>query len=57
MGLRKHHYKSSRGDRIAAKLFQILKDDAVEELHNVENSAVATGLEKVSIHSNPKEGQ
>ena len=24
---------------------------------NVENSAVATGLEKVSFHSNPKEGQ
>ena len=23
---------------------------------NVENSAVATGLEKVSFHSNPKEG-
>ena len=24
---------------------------------NVENSAVATGLEKVSFHSSPKEGQ
>ena len=24
---------------------------------NLENSAVATGLEKVSVHSNPKEGQ
>ena len=24
---------------------------------NLENSAVATGLEKISIHSNPKEGQ
>ena len=24
---------------------------------NLENSAVTTGLEKVSIHSNPKEGQ
>ena len=24
---------------------------------NFENSAVATGLEKVSFHSNPKEGQ
>ena len=23
---------------------------------NLENSAVATGLEKVSFHSNPKEG-
>ena len=26
-------------------------------LANLENSAVATGLEKVSFHSNPKEGQ
>ena len=24
---------------------------------HLENSAVATGLEKVSVHSNPKEGQ
>ena len=24
---------------------------------NLENSAMATGLEKVSFHSNPKEGQ
>ena len=24
---------------------------------NLENSAVSTGLEKVSFHSNPKEGQ
>ena len=24
---------------------------------NLENSAVATGLEKISFHSNPKEGQ
>ena len=51
--------KASRGERISAKLFQILKDDAVKVLHNMpanlENSAVATGLEKVSFHSNPKE--
>ena len=26
-------------------------------LANLENSTVATGLEKVSFHSNPKEGQ
>jgi len=26
-------------------------------LANLEDSAVATGLEKVSFHSNPKEGQ
>ena len=32
------------------ELFQILKDDAVKVLAN---SAVATGLEKVSFHSNP----
>ena len=35
------------------KLWKILKDDAVKVL----NSAVATGLEKVSFHSNPKERQ
>ena len=44
---------------IPAELFQILKDDAVKVLHsaNLENSAVATGLEKITIHSNPKERQ
>ena len=53
--------KTSRGDGIPVELFQILKDDAVKVLHNMpanlENSAVATGLEKVSFHSNPKEMQ
>ena len=52
--------KASGGDRIPVELFQILKDDAVKVLHsvaNLENSAVATGLEKVSSHSNPKERQ
>ena len=52
--------KASRGDRIPVELFQILKDDAVKVLNmpaNMENSAVATGLEKVSFHSNPKERQ
>ena len=54
--------KASGGDRIPVELFQILKDDAVKLLHsilssNLENSAVATGLEKVSFHSNPKEKQ
>ena len=45
------------------ELFQILEDDAVKVLHsicqqiNLENSAVATGLEKVGFHSNPKERQ
>ena len=47
--------KGSGRDGIPAELFQILKDDAVKVLHsaNLENSAVATGREKVSFHSNP----
>ena len=50
--------KASGGDGIPAELFQILKEDAVKVLHkNLENSAVATGLGKVSFHSNPKERQ
>ena len=54
--------KASGGDGITAELFQILKDDAMKVLHSIcqqilENSAVATGLEKVSFHSNPKERQ
>ena len=53
--------KASGGDGIPAELFQILKDDAVKVLHSkcqqLENSAVASGLEKVSFHSNPKEVQ
>ena len=53
--------KASRGDGIPAELFQILKDDGVKVLHsisaNLENSAVATGLEQLSFHSSPKEGQ
>ena len=54
--------KDSGSDGIPVELFQILKDDAVKVLHsiyqqNIENSAVATGLEKVSFHSNPKERQ
>ena len=51
--------KASGGDGIPAELFQILKDDAVKVLRSIcqqiWNSAVATGLEKVSFHSNPKE--
>ena len=53
--------KASAGDGIPVELFQILKDDAVKVLHsmpeNLENSAVATGLEKASFHFNPKERQ
>ena len=54
--------KASGGDGIPVELFQILKEDAVKVLQhffnmpaNLENSAVATGLEKVSFHSNPKQ--
>ena len=55
--------KASGDDGIPVELFQILKDDAVKVLHsinmpaNLENSAIATELEEVSFHSNPKEGQ
>ena len=47
--------KASGCDGIPVELFQILKDDAVKVPANLENSVVATGLEKVSFHSNPKE--
>ena len=54
--------QASRDDGIPVELFQILKDNPVKVLQlnmpaNLENSAVATGLEKVSFHSNPKEMQ
>ena len=53
--------KASGGDIIPVELFQILKDDAVKVLHStcqqIWKTAVATGLEKVSFHSNPKERQ
>ena len=53
--------KASGGDGIPVELFQILKDNAVKSAEliisaNFKNSAVATGLEKVSFHSNPKKG-
>ena len=51
--------KANGGDGIPAELFQILKDDAVKVLHAICHliwkTAVATGLQKVSFHSNPKE--
>ena len=51
--------KVSGYDGIPVELFKILKHDAVKVLHSLcqqtENSAVATGLQKVSFHSNPKE--
>ena len=54
--------KASGGDGIPVELFQILKDDAVESAAlnmpaSLEDSAVATGLEKVRFHSNSKERQ
>ena len=53
---------SASMDGIKVELFQILKDDAVKVLHSIcqqiwKTVALATGLEKVSFHSNPKEGQ
>ena len=52
--------KPSGGDGIPAELFQILKVDAIKVLYsiwqqNLEDSAVATGLEKVHFDFNPKE--
>ena len=54
--------KASGGDGIPVELFQILKkwcseSAALNMPANLENSAVATGLEKISFHSNPKERQ
>ena len=52
--------KARGGDGIPVELFQILKDDAVKVNKinmpaGLENSTVASGLEKVNVHSNPKE--
>ena len=49
-------------DGIPVKVFQILKDGAVKSAAlnmptDLENSSVAKGLAKVSLHSNPKERQ
>ena len=50
--------KARGGDGIPVELFQILKDDAVkcrtQYVKNLENLAVATGLENVSFHFNPQ---
>ena len=53
--------KASRGDGIPVELFQILKDDAYESAAlsmpaNLENPAVATGLEKSVFIPIPKKG-
>ena len=48
--------KASGGDGIPVELFQILKESAALNMPaSLENSPVATGLEKVTFHSNPKE--
>ena len=55
--------KASIGDGIPDDLFQILKEEAVKSaaLNMPQiwrtHSAMATGLEKLSFHSNPKESQ
>ena len=49
--------KASGGDGLPAELFQILKRVALNMPANLENSGMATRLEKVSFHSNPKERQ
>ena len=47
--------KASGSDRILVEL--CCESAAPNMLANLENSAMATGLEKVSFHSNPKERQ
>ena len=54
--------KASGGDGIPVELFpnpkrRCCESAALNMPANLENSAVATGLEKVSFHSNPKERQ
>ena len=53
--------KASGGDGLPVELFQTWKmmlwKCCTQYVSNLENSAVATGLEKVSFHSNPKERQ
>ena len=53
--------KASGSDEIPAELFLILKYDAVKVLHSIcqqtLKTAEATGLEKVSFHSNLTEEQ
>ena len=53
--------KASGGDGIPVELFQILKDDACENVAlnmpaNLENSAVGTGLERSVFIPIPKKG-
>ena len=62
-GLRKHHDKQSKQKwwnsnwAISNSKRWCCESAALNMSANLENSAVATGLEKVSFHSSPKEGQ
>ena len=53
--------ETNRGGEISVELFQILKDDPVKVLHSICQQIwkLSSGhrLEKISFHSNPKEGQ
>ena len=63
VGLRKHHYEQSwwrwwnSSWTISNPKRWCCESAAFNMLANLENSAVATGLEKVSFHSNPEERQ
>ena len=48
--------KASACDEIPAELFKFLKEDAIKS-GNLENPAVATGLEKVNPHPSSQQGQ
>ena len=49
--------KTSGGDGIPAELFLMLLKCYTPICQQIWKTTVATGLEKVSFHSNPKEGQ
>ena len=54
--------KASGYDGIPVELFRTLKDDAIKMLHsiisaNLEDTGVATGLEKVNLHPSSQEEQ
>ena len=63
VGLRKHHYEQSQWRwwnfswAISNPKRWCCESAALSMPANLENSAVATGLKKVSFHSNPKERQ
>ena len=63
VGLRKHHYRQSywrwwnSSWALSSPKRWCCENAAFNMPANLENSAVATGLEKVSFHSDPKERQ